>query len=1226
MRLGGVVPPADLLSQIEGIEAGLRQIRRLGRLGSGGSALAGLYTVAGWIAAQSGLLDELEEIAVVGPALSALLAVSVWVLPIFVLLFAWSRVWLKQSRAPFRYTCFIGPFTAVEHSTREEEKISWLGQDLAGLLSQRVGRLLFLDRSPTDGADDDAGEDASTREAHVEILGHYVIRPQAPSEDVAVEIMPRVGIGVDSAKTLAYPVRFPETSLLRVKPAGHGEPLTIDPQGYSSILERVYFSVATEIYRRIESDVEHKIALMPTAYLRGLSLFHEAEDYSRSNTLRAHEQAGRLYLRAAQELGPMIREDDRWSVERLRSIASSRWRRIRLHMARVAPRLAAREVMYARAQIGYANSLIFRRALAAMTGQRRNPAFEARPRAKEALQRLESLPDRTPGRRKALFDTYVTLALAHAHLDDHGEAETWLTSSRALDPARSEIDPQYLMAAAVVTPHLRTELTRYRQAVERQRRFDWAQVDLATRTESLWRRRAGLARVKAALVLHEYQKAIELNPGNVMAWANSGYVLWLLGDDVGDYDDLTKAAGQFAAGRDYKAVRAETFVSELDYGLARIAAEQGDFEQAYRHYVEAVAGLAAQASDPSGSYTSYYFSDFTPAIQDRFDRYLRQVEEKIEDRWGDDPPDFVRSVQAFVFNDYGECCHNNWLRRGDDRWLNSAEVAYERAIERNDQYALPYYNLLRLRQKRSRTPATDCKEKLRERQPEWQPGILAGIETEALTAKAALTTAEVLDQEIAHLETEISDTNRALTALREEIAQLETEISDTKRALTAPGQSVSQQPESSTSVKSSKEAGTVDPAVQSMRERIERRKTDLESSQERKAEKVERRKQCLADVVEAVTNIVCDAATLSPHDWLWIKNDEGRVVDFRWDVLDDRLPSSLDRWVQDLDGLNVEALISFGEALLQIGTDTRAADVGPSLHNVDTKVARLYECLSEHFLPNDVRLLDALRAMNDDEKVCQIYETAVQKKIDRWLQADPYAYWALTWVPDHFSGQRRLQRLADAAEAPGLAPRLYMWLGERLARAGQEEPGFSAESGIAARGAYGAAINCEETSAAELWNLSKLFDVELADWTTARDAVDRGMTLDLGAEQPHRPQWEWRLRRGLLLFESDRHGALREFELVGEDPTARRNWTRDVVDEIAIRIGADAFPETNTTEAYHELRDWLARERERARSRSDLAVVQDVISADLAMIRAGYPALVRGGARDDAVVAAAGVD
>ncbi len=53
----------------------------------------------------------------------------------------------------------------------------------------------------------------------------------------------------------------------------------LTPRDYERLLERLYFSVVSVLYREIRKDVKHKIDLLPTAYTRAVALFYEAQDY-----------------------------------------------------------------------------------------------------------------------------------------------------------------------------------------------------------------------------------------------------------------------------------------------------------------------------------------------------------------------------------------------------------------------------------------------------------------------------------------------------------------------------------------------------------------------------------------------------------------------------------------------------------------------------------------------------------------------------------------------------------------------------------------------------------------------------------------------------------------------------------------------------------------------------------------------------------------------------------
>src|SRR5262245_44782761 len=112
MRVSSLLPPADLLDKVQGIEAGLRQRRRLGRLGWGGLMLASTAELLVELKA-SGIGSFVQELSKTG--LATLPHYWPYLLPMafvvfFLLLGCWSTFWLAESRRPFRYTCSIAPF------------------------------------------------------------------------------------------------------------------------------------------------------------------------------------------------------------------------------------------------------------------------------------------------------------------------------------------------------------------------------------------------------------------------------------------------------------------------------------------------------------------------------------------------------------------------------------------------------------------------------------------------------------------------------------------------------------------------------------------------------------------------------------------------------------------------------------------------------------------------------------------------------------------------------------------------------------------------------------------------------------------------------------------------------------------------------------------------------------------------------------------------------------
>jgi hypothetical protein len=412
VKIQNIIPPSNLLEGIQSVESGLRQLQRLGRLGQIGF----LVSVILQIVVEADLLPKVVPGSAIATAIRGLRIASAILLPLFIVLFAWSKFWLKESRQPFRYSCSVEPIKRMEFSL-EVKQLRWLAQDLCKLLSQRIERLEFVNAIPSksgSGTESESkgaeGGDRARLRSQIRVGGTYVVRPQVrPQTEVeaslALEIMPDISIGVDtSPKTLAYPVCYPPdaklTKLEIVKTESGdslGEIKLKEPE-YRA-MERVYSSIATEIYRQIQTDVASKIALMPSSFLRALAFFYEAEDYAHSNTLHAYSEAGKLYDVSARLfdacLNPFPISPFRrfWSKIFRESVRAKR--RLTLGVAPSFLRLAERELMCARALIGYSTMLMYRRVLAMMSGQPINSSFEACPVARDVWTRLSDYP-KTP--------------------------------------------------------------------------------------------------------------------------------------------------------------------------------------------------------------------------------------------------------------------------------------------------------------------------------------------------------------------------------------------------------------------------------------------------------------------------------------------------------------------------------------------------------------------------------------------------------------------------------------------------------------------------------------------------------------------------------------------------------------------------------------------------------------------------------------------------------------
>jgi len=629
MKLSDLLPPGDLLKKVEGIESGLQQRYRLGIIGLITALIQLVFLIANneWV--QTSLTRSYTPMFKHRWPLLLILTGAVFSL----LIAGWARFWLEESQSPFRYTYSIADFKPVigEKEGGKDDKLTiQLPHDLTHRLTERIKRLSLLDDGNVQAsAEAQAKLPEAKRKSHIHIKGNYLIR-QNPQRQWFVEVMPQVRIGPPgSPETLAHKVRFKLSDDTVAPPnatadANAATP-SLSPRQYEQILERVYFSVATEIYKQIQQDVKRKIELLPNDYYRAVALFHEAEDYARSNTFDAYTEAMKLYEEAFKSFVPSLRTSYEWKFLRIFQRCyywfSDLWLRAKRLIAYPFPTLGKVELMCARAEIGYVNMMLYRNNLASIAAQRLKPVFEARPVAKRAVRRLEKLPRDVLGRDESLFDAYVTLAYAWQSLGSNGNTEKCLKMARRMSPARAGDDAKYLHVDGNLLVNRNEKLHRYRRAVEINPRFDTAQFFIAVEMEMDWRERTGLERSTAEIVIREYTEVLKINPGNVSAWTNIGYVRWLLGD-------TEKAREAFESGREYKDINRETYVAEFDYGLARIAAEEGDFESAYQYFDNGVSALMSQGvvhSDYGHTYHNYHYESIAPAIMDRFKQYLDKV-------------------------------------------------------------------------------------------------------------------------------------------------------------------------------------------------------------------------------------------------------------------------------------------------------------------------------------------------------------------------------------------------------------------------------------------------------------------------------------------------------------------------------------------------------------------------------------------------------------------------
>jgi tetratricopeptide (TPR) repeat protein len=998
---------ADLLNGLGGIEQGLRRRRALGRAG----VIAGLLVASVEVAlviGKSGSWAALKGLGWKKLAADWYTIVPPFLLAAALVLFVAARFWIRESRSPFRYTCRLVPFDAVAPTPKDS--LPWLRHDLSELLNDRIGRLSFLEDEPS------APE---AWEAHVHIAGSYLIREDG-TEDLDgnlrqfIELTPRVRIGgPDAAESLAHTVRYEICDAACRR--GPKRPFQLGRDDYDKILERVYFSIATRLYKQIREDVDRKIALLPTRYLRATAYLHEAEDYARSNTLDAYDDAQTLYEKARQLYDLSARPLPTPRLRRIGALCARPVRGLvalpRRLLARLVLRFAKRDAMLARTEVGLANVLITRRALAQLSGRRVNHIFAARQVAECARNRLVHLTKiGYPGALESLFDARVTLALVWHYLGSDARAERELDLARSSVPERAEQNAPYLFATALLEPRLTFALSLLRRAVELSPRFEVAQFERAKRAETMWHMRPRLEKTVAESVLEQYTNVVKINPGNIQAWASLGHTHWLLGE-------LEEAEADYVRGLEYKQIKRETFVAGLNYGLARIAAERGRFTEAYGHYVASTTASVGEGVAHENWAENHNSAVRTTAMLERFEAYVRRTGRELHKNvFGETPEEMriLRSVEAFVKNDYGEACFNFFLRTGDWAYFEKARREFRKARKRNSTYVIPPYNLCLL--ERSIGRYREAGEHIRvvlQQEPKWPEAVLERMVVDALDSRDPVQTRDQLEQETLDIQ--------------EHLTELERQRSEIQAGGRAPskrefGDIVSAH-RTLSAIPLGADATEIAAAGSTMADisaEIEAKKRELARHSDRLGEV----RKMLADRAAQLTRDVHD---LVPHEWLW-RAEEGRW-EFRWKVLR-AAPTGNHSWDNDFGDIHVRALGTW--AMTRAFSRVDRTEGGPLSRGRRT-VALLHH-LETHYSPDDLGVLFARRELTDDPSLAE----RMGDLVARSLAFDPAHFGLLLWADVNLSvegeelSKKRRKAFEDALNQRDVIPPVLVWLGVKL--------------------------------------------------------------------------------------------------------------------------------------------------------------------------------------------------
>ncbi len=645
------------LSLIQGIEKKLRSRRRRERNGIYLSVAALIFGVVGQLAGAEvfkwdHVINFWDFIILVvkgywivaslySPVWEPLIIVVIWISLLFYFLITRNSFLQVESEEPFRYTFWVNPFIQVADTPPKDlftldrcDRLKLLHHDLMERLNSRIKRLSLLkldeltsENSKTDPSYFEPARDLQSKlVAHILIGGDYSIREEKDNEWV-IHVMPTVRIGsFGNPSILGYSVKFPLEK---------DNKLTADQ--YNQFIERVYSSVATELYRQIELDVQEKMKLFPSSRLRAVALFNEAKDFARSNTIDAYDRAINLYREALRY----------FEISQIRPVTDFLIKRDFFWRFKAKP-----VYLQAQIQIGYIKCLVYRRIVSALTGRYSNPLFEIRPIINEMIDRLPHLHDHF-GRRGSdplltffvfpkdswvrhklravwpsessfekrshiLFDAYMVAALGYFYLGSFRKAPDLLNIAKSINPKLSDRNPIFLMTAGLIEADLDESILLLRQATETAPDFQIAQYLLAERSEKLFRMKNEITTSRVVSVIREYDKVLNINPGNVAALAAQGYLWWLVGD-------LKSAKKKFEEGSELKSIAADTFVGQLTYGLARIAAEEGRFNDAYDLFHQAISADPGIATYFSQNVNLTFYSQMVPKILGRYQYFKDRV-------------------------------------------------------------------------------------------------------------------------------------------------------------------------------------------------------------------------------------------------------------------------------------------------------------------------------------------------------------------------------------------------------------------------------------------------------------------------------------------------------------------------------------------------------------------------------------------------------------------------
>jgi hypothetical protein len=819
MNLTDLIPTTDQLASVEGIERKLLERRHASILSAVSAILLAAVQIVLLLANKLSLPAiklSWHGIGTFVQAPEGLLLVGAFLAASIFLIVRYTGFLFKEFNEPFRYTFSIKAFDDVTAIPRtlfllaKDHQLKLLRFDLMERLNRRIRRLSLLEDTPQQADESVKTGDLDLR-AHIQIEGDYAIREEDDDNTWILHIWPRVRIGPQSKPfDFAFPVRFVLEDVLEDEPeptkkvqdqAQQARVLKVEQ--YEHLIERVYSSVATEIYKQIQTDVDSKMHLFPTLSLRALARFNEARDFEESNTVDAYDRALELYRSSRDALDGSLWHRFKSSLTKWPWLSSLGW------FWRPALRVEAKT------RLGYSRCLIYRRLISELSGRKGNPLFEIRQQMKRARYLLEKcydsviphkeqkfafsrphkehgdianlvegrdrpdvaagrpvpLTQRSPGEKNAaeggdgepykaliatlsfpsnsplppwhrrrkevyealreeLCETYAVSALGHLQLGDNQNASHFLSTAEALGTNRDANRTLVLLAKAEIEPILSQSKVYLNRAKEFSPESEIVLYRLAVLSDCSARDRDAVTRETVPYLASNYGAVLKVNPGNIASLIRRGYLYWLVAD-------LDKADKAFKAGIELQKIVSQTFVGDLQYGLARVAAERAAnlllketasapdpaseeahmqeelshatllLDQAVRAYQEAIAADPAVAAGylASTNVLNSYYERSWKGMVERYKNVARLVAKAREraDVINQKAEREIISIEAletvlsYALNDYGNACQNYYLRyefeSNQITHFDDAVSQLEQAVCRKCRNIVASYNL-----------------------------------------------------------------------------------------------------------------------------------------------------------------------------------------------------------------------------------------------------------------------------------------------------------------------------------------------------------------------------------------------------------------------------------------------------------------------------------------------------------------------------------------------------